>query len=156
MNNIIFQELIKKQRKNLLSNKKLSFSDLNRISSYINTSIFNNDCSIWLGYITVISNKNNVVTDKIPEIKNTSFINFFFNGKKQALHRILYYNFIGDLLDSEYLKYSCDNKGSCCTLSHISKVNNLQDTDNLTETNNLQVSEDIKDFKNKKNITVEF
>jgi len=156
MNNIIFQELIKNQRKNLLSNKKLSYSDLKRISSYINTSIFNNDCSIWLGYITVISNKHNVGTDKVPEIKNTSFINFFFNGKKQALHRILYYNFIGELSDSEYLKYSCDNKGSCCTLSHISKVNNLNDTDNLPEINNLSEFEDIKNSKNKKKITVEF
>jgi hypothetical protein len=54
------------------------------------------------------------------------------------------------------IKYSCDNKGSCCTLSHISKVNNLNDTNNLAETNNLSEVEDIKNSKNKKKITVEF
>ena len=141
MNNIIFQELIKNQRKNLLSNKKLSFSDLKRISSYINTSIFNNECSLWLGYVTLVSNKTKVNT--------SSFVNFFFNGKKQALHRILYYNFIGELADSEYLKYTCNNKGNCCTLLHIIKVNNLPEINNLSE------FED-KDSKNKKKITVEF
>jgi hypothetical protein len=105
--NLIFQELIQNQRKNLSADKKLNLSDLKRISSYLNKSIFTEDeCSLWDGYVT--------------EIKNLSaFVNFFFNGKKQALHRLLYYNFINDINDNEYLKFTCCNKGKCCCINHL-------------------------------------
>ena len=143
MNNNIYQELIKNQRKNLISDKKLSLSDLKRIASYLNTSIFSNDCSFWSGYVTEI--KSGLQDDS--ESKSSSFVNFFFNGKKQALHRILYYNFIGDLFDNEYLKFNCNKKGHCCTLSHIMKISN----DKI-----LLINIDKKESKKKKDITVEF
>ncbi len=78
----------------------MSLSDLKRIASYLNSSIFTNECSFWNGYITV---------SKLSVKSETAFVNFFFNGKKQALHRILYYNFIDDLNENEYLKFSCEN-----------------------------------------------
>ena len=146
MNNNIFQELIKNQRKNLISDKKLSLSDLKRISSYLETSIFSNNCSFWTGYVTEIKSTYD------SESKSSSFVNFFFNGKKQALHRLLYYNFVDDLLDNEYLKFNCNKKSHCCTLSHIIKVNeNKSDTDKI-----LLINIDKKESKKKKDITVEF
>ena len=137
--NIIFQDLIKNQRKILLPERKLSLSDLKRISSYLTTSIFTENCSIWCGYVTEIKN-------------NCHFVNFFFNGKKQALHRILYYNFVDDICDNEYLKFSCDNKGKCCCINHIMKVVNTTDKPKPHyETVEIDVVP-----KNKKKITVEF
>lgn len=134
MNNNIFQELIKKQRNNLIPSKKLSFSDLKRIASNLNNSIFTEECSLW--------NKN----------KNNSFIIFFFNKKKHVLHRLLFYNFIDDLSDIEYLKYSCPNKGQCCNINHINKVfSENSEIENVGNENN-----DKKESKNKKDITVEF
>lgn len=152
MNNNIFQELIKKQRKNLNSDKKLSLSDLKRIASYLNSSIFTNECSFWNGYITI---------SKLSVKTETAFVNFFFNGKKQALHRILYYNFIDDLNENEYLKFSCENKGKCCTIAHFTTIND-KNKDHLSEPSkeqtiiNSEENLDKKDSKNKKPITVEF
>jgi hypothetical protein len=142
--NIIFQELIKNQRKDLLVGKKLDFSDLKRISSYLSKSIFQNECSIWNGYIT--------------EFKNNSFyINFYFNGKKQALHRLLYYNFVGDIEDNEYLKYNCINKGKCCCINHFSKSKNdlIDISNNPVDQKNDCDSESSSVSKSKKKITVE-
>ena len=110
--NNILTELIKFQLKNIQSDKKLSYNDLVRISKYLNQTIFNNECSLWNGYITTIKNDD----------KN-SYINFYFNGRKYALHRLLYINYIGELLDSEYIKFNCPNKGKCCNINHIYKNN---------------------------------
>jgi hypothetical protein len=140
--NILFQELIQNQRKNVIIDKKLNLSDLKRISTYLTKSIFSNECSIWTGYIT--------------QFKNDSYyINFYFNGKKVALHRLLYNNFLGDLDDSEYLKYNCENKGKCCNLNHFKRVipeNSFHETPNEPKDNII----DISSNKLKKNITVEF
>jgi len=113
MNNKIMIELIQNQKKNITS-KKLSYNDLKRISKYLLGSIFTNDCSIWNGYITIVKNDD----------KN-AYINFFYNGKKYALHRLLYINFIGDLGDNEYIKFKCNNKGKCCNINHFYKINDL-------------------------------
>jgi hypothetical protein len=118
--NIIYQELIKNQRKDLTLEKKLKLSDLKRISSYLSTSIFGNNCSIWNGYITEFKN-------------NSHYINFYFNGKKHALHRLLYYNFIGEIEENEYLKYKCVNKGRCCCIEHFEKVNSNEKHINLPQ-----------------------
>ena len=131
MSNIIYQDLIKNQRKNLILEKKLSLSDLKRIASHLTESIFTKNCSLW-------TSEN-----------NSDFVNFFFNGKKQALHRLLYYNFVDDINNTQYLKYSCDNKGKCCCLQHIIKVNNNELINH--EVNNIDINN-----KNKKKITVEF
>ena len=147
--NLLFQELIKNQRKNLSNDRKLGLSDLKRISSYLNKSIFVEECSLWDGYITEIKN-------------STSFVNFFYNGKKQALHRLLYYNFVDDVSDNEYLKFSCENKGKCCCIKHILKLKKNEkktiEKPNMSE-NNTENNTENNDSENstvKKKITVEF
>ena len=109
--NNIMKELIDKQLKNVSSDKKLQYSDLKRICKYINNSIFDIDkCCIWSGYVT---NSNN-------DTKGT-YINFYFKKRKMALHRLLYTNFVDDLLDDEYIKFTCDHKGNCCNIKHLKK-----------------------------------
>jgi hypothetical protein len=133
-NNKLFTELIQKQRPNILIDKKLQLNDLKRICKYVSNSIFNpSKCCIWNGYITNANNEN----------KGT-YINFYFQSRKVALHRLLYYNFIGELENDEYLKFDCENKGRCCNINHISKYkyrqkkttkNNIKKTKYITITN---------------------
>jgi hypothetical protein len=136
--NIFYQELIGKQRKNLVGTKKLTLLDLKRIASYITTSLFINECSLWCGYITQFKD-------------NSPYINFFFNGKKQALHRLLYYNFIDDINDSEYLKFNCNNKGKCCCINHIVKIKNNNEQHTIEPSIIIQNNDKVK-----KDITVSF
>lgn len=119
-NNKLLVELIQNQKKTVLNDKKLLYNDLKRISKYLTTSIFGEDCSLWNGYVTVIKNDD----------KN-SYINFYFCGKKYSLHRLLYANYIGELADSEYIKFKCPNKGKCCNINHFYK--NIKNEDNSTE-----------------------
>ncbi len=122
MSNNILIELIENQKKDLSLDKKLSYNDLLRISKYLSSSIFNDECSLWNGYIL--------------EQKNI-YINFYFNKKKYALHRLLYINYINDLDDFEYIKYTCDNKGICCNVNHMYKINdNLLNKKIYTNENN--------------------
>lgn len=121
-NDKILIELIQNQRKNIPVDKKLTYNDLKRLSKYLNNSIFGDSCSLWSGYVTIIKN----------EEKN-SYINFYFNGKKNSLHRILYTNYIGDIQESEYIKSSCANKGKCCNVNHFYK-NNKSDNNEQLET----------------------
>lgn len=109
--NDFLKELLLKQLPNINPTKKLTYNDIRRISKFLVTSIFDeHDCSIWNGYIT---NEKN-------QTKGT-YINFYFNQKKIALHRLLYLNFIGDILNTEYIKFSCSNKGKCCNIHHMKK-----------------------------------
>ena len=32
-------------------------------------------------------------------------------------------NYIGEVSKNEYLKYTCENKGKCCNINHIYKIN---------------------------------
>ena len=133
----ILIELIQKQRKNIID-KKLLYNDLKRISKYLNKSIFNNDCSLWNGYITTIKNED-----------KSSYINFYYNGKKFALHRLLYQNYIGDLNDSEYIKFNCCNKGKCCNINHFYKISKTDDENKIIPNKNLDQIEkkiEIKDI----------
>lgn len=107
----VLNELLAKQLKSIPSDKKLQYADLKRISKYISTSMFDeNQCCTWEGYITNTNNLNKGV-----------YINFFFRGNKVALHRLLYSNFVGPLSSSEYLKFTCKNKGKCCNVMHLQK-----------------------------------
>lgn len=139
--NIMF-ELIKNQRKNISVDKKLSYNDLKRISKYLQASIFLEECSMWNGYVTVIKND-----------EKNSYINFYFNGKKNALHRLLYINFIGDLADSEYIKFKCINKGKCCNIHHFYKIN--KDNDNEKH-DAVIVTEESNKKDSQENIIVNF
>ena len=107
----ILVDLIQNQKNNVNNDKKLLYNDKRRVSKYLSTSIFGDECSLWNGYITTIKNDD-----------RSSYINFYFNGKKYALHRLLYQNYVGELLDSEYIKFNCENKGKCCTIKHFDKV----------------------------------
>ena len=111
-NNTIYRELLKKQKKNIEIKNKFSPNDLKRVAKYLKKSIFIKDkCNIWAGYIT--NNKN--------ESKGT-YINFYLKKKKIALHRLLYINFVESLNSNEYIKYTCENKGRCCSINHMKKI----------------------------------
>ena len=107
--NSILEKLINNQKENIELKSKLVLSDLKRLTNHLQYDIFGNECSLWNGPIIITNNKE--------------YISFFINGKKVSLNRILYKNFIDDLDENEYLKYSCSNKGRCCTLKHFYKVN---------------------------------
>ena len=98
-------EILKnKQLSNVCNSKKLKENDLNRIIKYTDKCLFSNECVIWKGYVT--NNKS-------------TYVNFYFNGKKTALHRLLYLNFIGNIYDNTYLSYNCENPGICCNINHL-------------------------------------
>jgi len=153
-NSIILSKLLKQQRTNIKLDKKLSFNDLNRISYNLPCDIFSDSCCIWLGYVTNLKSKN----------KNC-YISFFFKNKKISLHRLLYLNYVKDIDDSEYIKYTCNNKGKCCTLNHMVKVihedKNIDNIDknnineNNIDKNNIDEKNDNLDNNDKKT-TVSF
>jgi len=107
--NNILEKLIQNQNDNIESSSKLLLSDLKRLTNNLSSDIFGDDCCLWEGPILIANNKE--------------YISFFINGKKVSLNRILYKNYINNLDDREYLKYSCNNKGRCCSLKHFYKVN---------------------------------
>lgn len=125
--NKLFIELVNRQIETEI--KKLDVKSLQRISRNIDKSIFGSECVIWKGYITYIKG-----TD-------VHYINFFFNRKKHALHRLLYLNFVGPIDDNEYIKYSCDNKGKCCNVNHFYKINQKKE-ENIKEYEYLKSKKD--------------
>lgn len=99
----LFHQMVKNQRDDIPEDYKLYYKDMKRVIKKIDSSIFNENCTIWKGYITF--NKN-------------YYVNFYLYGKKLSLHRLLYINFIGDLYDNTYLTFKCKNKG-CINLNCI-------------------------------------
>tara|TARA_X000000950_G_C13492601_1_gene488405 strand:- start:12 stop:506 length:495 start_codon:yes stop_codon:yes gene_type:complete len=134
--NKILVELINNQIDNIDNKKKLDVRSLQRISRNIDDSIFGDKCVIWQGYITYI------------ESTKVHYVNFFFDGKKHALHRLLYLNFIGDVKANEYLKYSCNNKGKCCNINHIYKINSKKTLD-FEKKNQLENNKNSENLLNK-------
>lgn len=107
----LLNELLTKQLKDISADKKLRLSDLQRLCKYLDANIFDaNQCSLWKGYITNAKNESKGI-----------YINFYFNGSKVALHRLLYANFVDTLSENEYLKFTCENKGKCCNINHLQK-----------------------------------
>ena len=135
--NKILIELIKKQISDVNHDKKLNLSDINRICKNLSDSIFGTECSLWRGYVTKLKNNK----DK--------YINFYFKGKKCALHRLLYLNYIGKLEKNEYLKYSCENKGLCCNINHYEKVAKPNSKKYLDSTKNSLVKNKSNKIDNK-------
>jgi hypothetical protein len=142
-NSVLLKELIKKQVKTVPSNKKLTYSDLKRIVKYIGTSMFDNDdCCMWNGYVT---------NSKPDKNHKGAYVNFYFKRKKVALHRLLYTNFKENIDDSDYLKYTCDNKGSCCNINHMVKFvystkNDSLELDDKQTTSDLKHQDEIKEI----------
>lgn len=134
--NKILVELINNQIDDIDNKKKLDVRSLQRISRNIDNSIFGDKCVIWQGYITYI------------ESTNVHYVNFFFDGKKHALHRLLYLNFIGEVKANEYLKYSCNNKGKCCNINHIYKINSKKTLD-FEKKNQLENNKNSENLLNK-------
>ncbi len=144
--NDFLKELLINQIKNIDSNKKLNYGDIKRISKFLTSSIFSeNTCSIWNGYVTNEKNQS----------KGT-YINFYYNKKKIALHRLLYINYIGEISNKEYIRFVCDNKGKCCNINHMKKYSynrnfiKINNTNNNTNPNNINISFTTND------LTVEF
>jgi hypothetical protein len=104
-------EMIRNQLGNVSPDRRLLQSDMQRMVRFITTSIFLPDkCSLWQGYVTDRSKTN-----------KGAYINFYFHGKKFALHRLLYINFLGPLKDDEYVKFKCKHKGHCCSVHCLAK-----------------------------------
>jgi len=140
-NELIFHELIKKQRKTCKEIKKLTLHDIKRISKNIKTSIFDSSgCCLWDGYIT---NKNKTT--------KSSYINFYFRHRKVALHRLLYENYVSDLQENQYIKYNCDCKGICCNLNHMYTIDVKSKPEDKPK-----VIKTCKKSENGKNTTVNF
>ena len=133
-----------KQLKNINTQNKLNFNDIKRISKFLTTSIFTEDtCSLWNGYIT---NENN-------NLKGT-YINFYYNKKKIALHRLLYENYIDKINEDDYIKFTCINKGKCCNINHLKKFSYNKNDVNIN--NNQNLDNNIKINLDKTNLTLEF
>jgi len=104
------RELKRRQLPNVSPSKRLRPNDIHRIVQHTDNSIFDEEkCCLWTGYITNLKNK-----------RKGTYINFYFRDKKKvALHRLLYANFKGEISNSDYIKYSCPNKGKCCNINHM-------------------------------------
>ncbi len=139
-NKTLFQELITRQKPTCKECKKLTLSDMKRISKNLTSSIFDpSSCCIWNGYITNKTKKS-----------KTSYINFYFRHKKVALHRLLYENYIANIPDNQYIKYNCDNKGICCNINHMYVL----DVTKPTEEPKVPILENVK--KKDKELIVNF
>jgi hypothetical protein len=104
-----------------------------RIVKNINTSIFSpTSCCIWTGYVTNVWNHR------------STFINFYFKKKKVALHRLLFNNFVEPISDTEYIKFSCNNRGRCCNVLHFIKLSK-DDINNESDNNNSDIIMDEED-----------
>ena len=93
---------------------KLSTSDLQYIGGNLTSSIFGDKCSLWPGCSGSIVNG-----DTRP--KKRPYNNFYHNKKKTALHRLIYSNYVQPLTSQEFIRFNCENKGRCCTVSHLEK-----------------------------------
>lgn len=150
MTDEILSDLAQNQRRDVPTSKKLQYTDLKRIAKNLGSSIFDGECSIWKGYITNAKNVSKGV-----------YINFYFRGKKYALHRLLYNNFVEDLNDDEYIKFSCANKGKCCNVHHLVKYKYIENDDETVEEldENVNKTRDVcvgADDKNDMGFIVEF
>lgn len=126
----LLNEMIVKQLKNVSLSKKFTYKDIMRVIKHIDKSIFGKQCCLWQGFVA------NAKQNKSP------YINFYFREKKLALHRLLYSNFVDSLSNNEYIKYSCKNKGKCCTLNHMIKY---EKDDNNCDEENLENLDEIND-----------
>jgi hypothetical protein len=122
----IINKLFANQLKEIDHKYYLNAKDIIRLSSYINSDPFSETkCCKWKGTISKSSHQS-------------KYINFWFNKKKQALHRILYINYIGNLPTNKYLRFNCQNinmRGICCNINHLDLINenNNENDKNLTK-----------------------
>lgn len=134
----LLAELCVKQRKHDNEKYQLEINDLTRFLKHVETSIFNtNECVLWSGSLTKCNNGK------------SHYVNYYLNKRKLALHRILYINFVGDLDNKQYLKYTCDNPGRCCNIKHFIKVNDEEiETEESSDSEDSDVNEIAKSVNN--------
>lgn len=101
-------EMKNKQLDDVCDERLMRTVDFTKVAKFTTNSIFSKEkCSLWTGDIT----------------KKGNYVNFYFKDqKKVALHRLLYANFRGPVIDGEdYIKYSCNNGSVCCNVNHMVK-----------------------------------
>ena len=117
----IVNKLFSNQINDIDPKYRLNSKDIVRLASYLNSDPFSDDeCCKWKGAISKSSHQS-------------KYINFWFNKKKQALHRILYLNYKGDLPKNKYLRFKCPNanmRGICCNINHLDLINDDKDIEN--------------------------
>ena len=107
----ILAEMLFKQRSEVPDDYKLEENDMKRIIKNVDGNIFDeNNCVLWQKFLTKCNSGK------------SCYVNFYIKGKKFALHRILYANFIDDLRSTQYLKHTCDNPGQCCNINHFYRI----------------------------------
>lgn len=105
-----FITLFKRKQLPLLPKEtELTEKDFKKIQKHLeNKDIFGTECSEWSG---VFCNKG--------KEKKGIYINYYFNHKKESLHRLLYRNYVNAKLpDKTYLVHKCSNK-LCCNVGHM-------------------------------------
>jgi hypothetical protein len=139
--NKIIDKLYEKQLDNVDPKYHLNEKDIVRLSTYIGSDPFaEKDCCEWKGAISNSSHQS-------------KYINFWFNKKKQALHRILYLNYRGELPKNKYLRFNCKNtkmKGICCNINHLELINKNEEDVNKNEEDVNKNEEDVN--KNKEDV----
>ena len=96
--------LLSNQLDEIPSNRRLKFRDMQRLAKYLPCDIFDTEnCCLW----------------KDSNLDKSPYINFYFNRQKVSIQRLLYENFVGKLSKHEYLKFNCENKGTCCNITHF-------------------------------------
>lgn len=91
-------------------NNRFKYNDMKRIVKQIRGDPFGDRCCLWYGYVT----NSNVQ-------KKGCYVNFYYKSKKQALHRLMYENYIGPLSPKSYIKYTCKNNGRCINVNHMTR-----------------------------------
>ena len=132
----IVNKLFANQINNIDPKYRLNTKDIVRLSSYISSDPFSeHECCKWKGAISKSSHQS-------------KYINFWFNKKKQALHRILYLNYVGELPKNKYLRFTCPNinmRGICCNINHLDLINkedidkDFDSTERIFKSDNIQM-----------------
>jgi hypothetical protein len=139
----IVNKLFAKQIDNVDPKYRLNAKDIIRLSSYIGSDPFSEtECCKWKGAISKSSHQS-------------KYINFWFNKKKQALHRILYLNYKGELSKNKYLRFNCSNasmRGVCCNINHLDIINTGDNDNNNNDNNNDNDNDNDNDNIQQKNI----
>jgi hypothetical protein len=94
-----------KQLRNLSKEVKLTEFEMKTIMNKLdNPNIFSGKCSVWTSNY---------------EKRNGIYVNHYKNKKKNTLHKLIYSNFIEDIMDKRiYLKHTCSNY-LCLNINHL-------------------------------------
>jgi len=65
-------------------------------------------------------------------------------------------NYIGELADSEYIKFKCPNKGKCCNINHFYKNDKIDIKPDIISDTKTEPIESIPVKQIIKNIVVDF